>query len=372
VTGRIDSPPSLYRGRAIYGARDGWVYCRRAETGELAWQFRAAPDERLILDDSRIESAWPVHGSALILKDTVYAVAGRSSNLDGGLRVFALDPMTGAVKASSTLFTEQTVQRDYYEGVNNDILTTDGQRIFLKHMRIDAKSLAVTRQLWWNFTGPDGTLKRYNKDPINLPAEEARYTVLFCAAGFLDDQLFGRAHMQLDGAEFCNRICFDAERSYGIRHSVSPGHFQYYTPGSGGLPVLCFDRKSQVAEHAKGSTGPGPIDPMPHLAGRPWRLNAPADHGLLWHRRLPLRPTALIAAGGHLLLGGGPDLLDPSDPLKGPEWRAGGLLYVLNCKDGETVRTTELTAPPVHEGILAIPAGFFACLRNGSIVRLGE
>jgi len=370
MPGRIDSPPSLYKGRAIYGTRDGWVYCRCAETGEFAWRFRAAPEERLILDDSQIESAWPVHGSVLILKDTVYAVAGRSSNLDGGLRIFALDPMTGAIKASSTFFTEQTVQSDYYEGVNNDLLSTDGKNIFLKHMRIDTSTLAVTRQLWWNFTGPDGTLKQYNKDPVNLSAEETRSTVLSCAAGFLDDEIFGRAHMQLDRAEFCNRICFDAERSYGIRHSVSPGHFQYYTPGSGGLPVLCFDRKSQAGGHQKGPAKPKPIDPMPHLAGRSWRLKAPADQGMLWHKLLPLRPTALIAAGEHLFLGGGPDLLDPSDPLRGPEWRAGGLLYVLNRGDGRIVQTLEFSAPPVHEGILAIPAGIFVCLKDGSVMRV--
>lgn len=370
--GRIDSPPSLSKGRAIYGTRDGWVHCRCAETGELAWRFRAAPEERLILADSQIESVWPVHGSVLVFRDTVYVVAGRSSNLDGGLRIFALDPMTGAVKASATFFTEQTEQRDYYEGVNNDILSTDGKSIFLKHMRIDTSTLAVIRQLWWNFTGPDGTLKAYNKDPVNLPAEETRSTVLCCAGGFLDDELFGRAHMQLDRAEFCNRICFDAERSYGIRHSVSPGHFQYYTPGSGGLPVLCFDRNGQAGKHKKGPAKSAPMDPMPHLAGRPWRLKVPADPGLLWHKLLPLRPTALIAAGEHLFLGGGPDLLDPNDPLKGPEWRAGGLLYVLDRSDGETAQTVKLTAPPVHEGILAVPAGLFVCLRDGSVVRIEE
>jgi hypothetical protein len=178
--------------------------------------------------------------------------------------------------------------------------------------------------------------------------------------------------MQLDRAEFCNRICFDAERSYGIRHSVSPGHFQYYTPGSDGLPVLCFDRMSQAREHKKGPAKFAPIDPMPHLQGRPWRLKVPADHGLLWHKLLPLRPTALIAAGDHLFLAGGPDLLDPSDPLQGPEWRAGGLLYVLDRSDGKTVHTAKLSAPPVHEGILAVPAGLFACLRDGSVVRIEE
>jgi len=372
VPGRIDSPPSLYCGRAVYGTRDGWVHCRVAATGELAWSFRAAPEERLILDDSRIESVWPVHGSALVFKGKVYVVAGRSSNLDGGLRISALDPLSGAVRASSIFFTEQTIQSDYYEGVNNDILTTDGERIFLKHMRIDAETLAVTRQQWWNFSGPDGKLKQYAKGPVNLPAEETRTTELSASAGFLDDELFGRVHMQLDRGETCNRICFDAERSYGIRHSVGAGHFQFYVPGSGGFPVLCFDRGKQGQEPGRGGQPLAATDPMPGLAGSKLRGKSPLDHGLVWHRRIAVRPSALIAAGGRLYLGGGPDIADPADPLKGVEWRAGGLLHVLAREDGSTVATRALSAPPVHEGVLAVPSGIFACLRDGSVVRLGE
>jgi outer membrane protein assembly factor BamB len=367
---RIDSPPSLYRGLAIYGTRDGWVRCRIAETGELAWSFRAAPEERMILDDDHLESVWPLHGSVLIFNDTVYAVAGRSSNLDGGLRLFALSPTTGEVKASSVFFSEQTVQSDYYEGVNNDLLATDGEKIFLKHMRIDANTLAITRQTWWNFSGPDGKLKNYNKDPINLPVENVRTRELSASAGFLDDEIFGRAHMQLDRAELCNRICFNEERSYGIRHSIGAGHFQYYTPGSGGFPVLCFDRSLQFEPPLSGSRAEFPTDPMPHVIGSKLRGTAPIDHGLLWHNKIPLRPTALIAAGEQLILGGGPDYIDPSDPLRSPEWRAGGLLYMLNSKNGEETQILSLSSPPVHEGLLAVPSGLFCCLKDGSVIRI--
>ena len=80
----------------------------------------------------------------------------------------------------------------------------------------------------------------------------------------------------------------------------------------------------------------------------------------------------LIAAGDHLVLSGGLNIIDPDDPLKGPEWRAGGLLYLLNRHDGEDVRTISLPAGPVHEGLLAVPSGLFACLKNGSVVRLAK
>ncbi|NOX54377.1 MAG: PQQ-binding-like beta-propeller repeat protein, partial [Planctomycetes bacterium] len=85
VGGRIDSPPTYARGRLLFGSTDGWVYCLRASDGALVWRFRAAPAERLVGAFDQFESAWPVHGSVLVRDDTVYFVAGRSSELDGGL-----------------------------------------------------------------------------------------------------------------------------------------------------------------------------------------------------------------------------------------------------------------------------------------------
>jgi outer membrane protein assembly factor BamB len=358
--GPIDSPPTLHRGLLLYGTRDGWVHCRRADDGELAWRFRAAPEERLILDDDRIESVWPLHGSLLLFGGRVYAVAGRTTFLDGGLRLFALHPETGKVEASSVFRTEQTRQIDYYEGVTNDVLVTDGKSIFLKHMKIDPQTLAVHRQAWWQFSGPDGKLKSYAKPGFALPVQAERTPVLSSASGFLDDELFGRAHVQLDGAEFFNRLCFDENRAYGIRHSRGPGHFQFHLPGKEGFPVLCFERKSTKAK--------------PKVDARTRRRqkgsgSVPADYRVLWRHKLPLRPSALVAAGDHFYLGGGPDEVDPDDPLASSEWRAGGLLYVLLRSDGTTVARQELSAPPVHEGILPLPTGLFLVLRDGTVTR---
>ncbi|GAI33254.1 unnamed protein product, partial [marine sediment metagenome] len=41
--GRIDSPPTIYKGQVLFGCADGWVYSLRSADGELAWRFRAAP-----------------------------------------------------------------------------------------------------------------------------------------------------------------------------------------------------------------------------------------------------------------------------------------------------------------------------------------
>jgi len=101
---RVDSPPTLHQGLAIFGSADGHVYCLRASDGVLAWRFQAAPAERRVFSYEQLESAWPVPGSVLVQDGKCWFAAGRSSYLDGGICVFALDPFTGKVIHRQTVF----------------------------------------------------------------------------------------------------------------------------------------------------------------------------------------------------------------------------------------------------------------------------
>ncbi|MBN2131234.1 MAG: PQQ-binding-like beta-propeller repeat protein, partial [Sedimentisphaerales bacterium] len=93
--GPIDSPPTVHGTLLLFGCADGYVYCLRASDGALVWRFRAAPSQQLIVANGQLESRWRVHGSVLIERDVAYCTAGRSSYLDGGIFLFALDPGTG-------------------------------------------------------------------------------------------------------------------------------------------------------------------------------------------------------------------------------------------------------------------------------------
>ncbi|MEK6236261.1 MAG: PQQ-binding-like beta-propeller repeat protein, partial [Planctomycetales bacterium] len=64
--GRIDSPPTYFKGRVYFGSRDGWVYAVRASDGVLAWRFLAAAEDLRTTSFSQLESVWPVHGNVLI------------------------------------------------------------------------------------------------------------------------------------------------------------------------------------------------------------------------------------------------------------------------------------------------------------------
>ncbi|MFQ6034768.1 MAG: PQQ-binding-like beta-propeller repeat protein, partial [Sedimentisphaerales bacterium] len=142
ANGRIDSPPTIYRGMVLFGSKDGRVYCLRASDGQLVWRFLAAPTDRRIGYFDQIESAWPVHGSVLIHNDTAYFTAGRSTYLDGGIRVYGLEPATGRILHKTTLagpnpFAEG--ERDvafFILGANSDVLVSEDGFLYMRQKKL--------------------------------------------------------------------------------------------------------------------------------------------------------------------------------------------------------------------------------------------
>ncbi len=188
---RIDSPPTYWKGRVLFGGKDGWVYCLRASDGALVWRFQAAPNARHHAAWEQIESVWPVHGSVLIENGTVSCVAGRSVFLDGGLRFVKLDAATGR-KLVEVIYDDkdpdtgkdlQTLHKTLQMPVGlNDILSSDGKLMYLRSQKIAA----------------DG--KRIDIAPVSSNAAEqggaqkGEGAHLFAPTGFLDDTWFHRSY----------------------------------------------------------------------------------------------------------------------------------------------------------------------------------
>ncbi|HEY6170443.1 MAG TPA: PQQ-binding-like beta-propeller repeat protein, partial [Verrucomicrobiae bacterium] len=188
---RIDSPPTYWKGRVLFGGKDGWVYCLRATDGALVWRFQAAPSLRHHAAWEQIESVWPVHGSVLVENDTVSCVAGRSVFLDDGLRFVKLDAATGKKLAEVNYDDKdpdtgkdlQTLHKTLQMPVGlNDILSSDGKTMYLRSQKIAA----------------DG--KRIDIAPVSGNAAEqggaqkGEGAHLFAPTGFLDDTWFHRSY----------------------------------------------------------------------------------------------------------------------------------------------------------------------------------
>lgn len=191
---RIDSPPTIDAGRVLFGATDGWVYCLRAADGELMWRYRVAPLDRRTMAYEQLESLWPVHGSVLTRDGEVYAVAGRSNFLDGGLRLVRLNLETGT-KLSETIMDETNPEtgNNMQEKLQilqmpvglPDILSFDGNHIFMKSQKFDLDGNRLE-------IGPN------SGDFVGqVTKQRGPDAHIFAPMGFLDDTWFHRSYWVL-------------------------------------------------------------------------------------------------------------------------------------------------------------------------------
>jgi len=172
--GRIDTPPTVQDGLCLFGSHDGWVYCLEAASGRLAWRFRAAPSDALMMAYGQMESPWPAPGSILVRDGVAYFAAGRHPCSDTGVRVFAARARTGDLLWEKVL--DALPFKDFYSpmlpsrkkaGLDFepvDMLVSDGDavamsrwrfepasgkhRLLLESIEYSAGELPVPRGLW--------------------------------------------------------------------------------------------------------------------------------------------------------------------------------------------------------------------------------
>ncbi len=189
---RIDSPPTIWEGRVLFGCMDGWVYCLREGDGALIWRFQAAPCARKHAAFEQIESVWPVHGSVLVENGVANLVAGRSCFLDGGLRFIRLDAATGK-KLVEQVYDDRDPDdpdksfQERHKNLQmpvalNDILSSDGKAMFLRSQKIGEDGVRID-------IGPVS-----GKAAEQGAAQQGEGRHLFAPMGFLDDTWFHRSY----------------------------------------------------------------------------------------------------------------------------------------------------------------------------------
>jgi len=205
--GRVDSAPTIYRGRVLFGSADGWVYCLRASDGELVWRFLAATCDRRLSAFEQLESVWPVHGSVLVKDDVLYCVAGRSMFVDGGLRLWRLDPKTGKALSETVLDDRDPATgkkiEDYVSWLNMpvampDILSSDGRLVYMRSQAFEADGTRFPLEKMT--AGKDADR---GAPPATQRAEHAH---LFSPTGFLDDSYWHRTYWMY-GSKFVSGWC---------------------------------------------------------------------------------------------------------------------------------------------------------------------
>lgn len=159
--GRVDTAPTYHRGLLLFGTHTGSVYALRADSGERVWRLNAAPTEERIVAYGQVESPWPVAGSILVDNDIAYFAAGRQELADGGVLIFAVDPMTGKkhwIHRIDTVPQEGFYENSGLEFDPVDLLHRDGNHIAMSRwlISLDGKESSVDKWNAFARLDPDG------------------------------------------------------------------------------------------------------------------------------------------------------------------------------------------------------------------------
>jgi len=378
--GRIDTPPTIYRGGVYFGSADGWVYALRSEDGELAWRFLGAPDDRRVFVRGQLESAWPVHGSVLVSDGKVMFAAGRSSYLDGGLRLCRLDAATGELLSDAAVYSpgadgKQPVERGRdVRGLLNDVLLGDGEDFYIRHCKLD----------------------------FDKGSESEGGVHLFSPLGLLDDTWWHRAYWVLH-SEFQshwsgwwkvgNRVpsgrilSYDDRAIYGFaRDRYAGGNTGQWRSGEK-YQLYAYDRSrplpkspARVKKPAKPS-----VDRKGKARKQPRKKTPPLKPlTYQWTSEVPLLATSLAVTRNAVFLAGPPDvfkaagktgnealvLKDAEKALAAWKGAGGGVLYSARRSDGKKLFQLKLPSPPVFDGFAVAGGKLYLSLKNGSVVQL--
>jgi hypothetical protein len=315
------------------------MYCLRARDGALAWRFRVAPESRQIVSYDQLESAWPVHGNVLVCDGpaghrgpVAYASAGRSSYVDGGVYLCAVDATAGNLLFRRRIShrdpetdqePQETIRGVIMPGAIPDVLSTDGTSIFMRHLRFDLEG-----------------------NPLPEDTDH-----LYSSAGFLDDTWWHRTYLQ-----------YGREMRGGYGGWTAAGRKNV----SGRALVLSGDRAfgfgrtdyTQTGSHL-GLQGEYRLFGVKVNADAPQletrKRQAKSRVETLWSRPVPFFPRAALLAGDMLFVAGPSSIADfeATAPAKAV------LLQAIATEDGKTLVEHTLQAAPVYDSLAAAKGCLF-------------
>jgi hypothetical protein len=330
--GRIDSSPTCYKGTVLFGTRNGSVYCITADTGELAWKFKAAPSGEQLTAYGQLESVWPVHGSVLVENEKLYFTAGRSMNLDSGIYVYELDPVTGEVLNKELMSAKTEPKGELSRSSVSDILSSDGQDVFMRGIKISPVGLEKKR----------GSSKGYLR-----PTD----------GGLLDNTMFMSSYRSYGGVQ-AQLLVFDEREAFGLMAQKNLTAKSYGQAGlklGAGYGIFAVDLSAKQ-----------PAQQSVDRKGKKKKKKATSAKKK-WASKIPVRADSIVLTDNYICYAGAPDLLDEEDPWAPFEDRKGGVLLLVDRADGKTVAECKLESSPIFDGMSAAQGSLFVSLKNGEL-----
>ena len=317
--GKVDSPPTLAGGLAVFGCDDGCVYALRLTDGRLAWRFQAAPTDGVAMLHGHLASTFPLPGSVLVLGDAVVAVAGHHTDI-GGLHMWVLDLASGRPRA------HRVVRADQPNVVTNGIAVADPDG-----------------QGFWLGSGVGGSILHLSLGLQDLPSgdESPGPAMKFDRSGtrmrFRTNQARGGSTHGWKGAmrggwAAAHRIVHDGDIVYALKDPTDTERHPVRADQTAILTAASGTRR----------------DKRVHWTASVAALGNKESYG------------ALIKAGKHLCLGGG--ARDGSS----------GFVQIVDADDGKLTATYGLPARATECGLAVAGGRLYVSCEDGTLVCLGQ
>jgi hypothetical protein len=303
-----------------------------------------------------------VHGSVLVAGGVLTVAAGRSSYLDGGIRVYQLNPATGALLKQRSIFSPDPVTgkqpvdpnlRDVH-GVLTDVLLADGNDIYMRHMKLD----------------------------LETGSETATGVHLFSPIGLLDDTWWHRSYWTINdqftshwsgwwkvgnSAPSGRILCYDDDLVFGYGRNEYVGGNTGQWRGGEYYQLFAIDRH-------------GTIPAVPPKDRRD--KGQPAVLKYHWTQRIPLLAKAIVVTSESIFVAGPPDVVkteqeigdgalelsNPQEVLDAWNGKKGGMLWAVSRKDGSKQAAYQLESPPVFDGMAAASESLYLSTADGRVL----
>jgi hypothetical protein len=307
-----------------------------------------------------------------------YAVAGRSSYIDGGIYLSKIDALSGKLLSQKVvdhrdpktgLPPQNTARGVNMPGALPDVLSFDGEFVYMRHTRFDTDGEKL----------------------------EPNVRHLFSPAGFVDDSWWHRTYW-LYGDDMNSGwgawgsagnqnpsgrlLVVDEDTIYGFGRLE-----QYDTHGSHvGLPesMLPWPLPNPNAR-ARGKTQyklfacakDVSVEKLNENAQQRRRGRAQTRINKYWSEPLEMVVRAMVLADDTLFIAGPPELLTP---LNGPqdleaaqaayEGKKGAAFWAVSTEDGKRLSEFKLNSPPVLDGMIAANDKWYISDMDGQVVCL--
>ncbi len=352
---RVDSPPTVVGERLYFGSADGRVTCLKADDGKMAWRRRLAPTDEKIVNDGRIESVWPVHGSVVHHGGSIYAVAGRNMFVDGGLTMAALDPLTGEPRHSTTHSLDGRTSGMNAVPAKTDILSASGEKLFMRSLAYNGKCERID--------------------------ERTRH--VFSVNGYLNDSWFHRSFWtyapswsggcggfgKTGNSSHSGRIMASDDRDLYAFGRARYGWGSTFTYQLYKVPLATAAAASApAAARKKGRKKSGGSGKSP----RTWSVD------------IPVLARSIVRAGDKLLVTGPEKLYDENEIVQqlpgtavyakiadqAEKFNTKADLLVVDTADGSVLKRVRLDFAPVWDGVAVAEKSVFVSGSDGALYRL--